>query len=90
MLFVMFMDPNSKFLRRNLWQIKVEVCKYYICVQLQLSGNFALTAKYYSPRDTSSAGHFCDATMETLSSLESAQINVVGPLLLGKRSSKLL
>ena len=33
-------------------QIQVEGCQPYICVQLQLGANFALTAKYYSPRNT--------------------------------------
>ena len=48
----------GKFVGRNLEQIQVEGCQPHICVQLQLGANFALTAKYYSPRDTSSASHF--------------------------------
>ena len=47
-----------KFVGRNIKQIQVEGCQPYICAQLQLGANFALTAKYYSPRDTSSASHF--------------------------------
>ena len=36
---------SGKFVGRNLEQIQVEGCQPYICVQLQLGANFALTAK---------------------------------------------
>ena len=38
---------------------QVKGCQPYICVQLQLGANFAMTAKYYSPKGTSSASHIC-------------------------------
>ena len=47
----------GKFVGRNLEQIQVEGCKLSVCVQLHFGANFALIAKYYSPRDTSSASH---------------------------------
>ena len=47
----------GKIVGRNLEQIHVEGCQTSVCARLQLGVNFALTAKYYSPRDTSSASH---------------------------------
>ena len=57
-------------------QILVEGCQPHICAQLQLGANFALTAKYYSPRDTSSANHIENPSAGTREN----QTNAGGPV----------
>ena len=76
---------RGKFVGRNLEQIQVEGCKTSVCVQLQLGANFALAAKYYSPRDTSSASHLTHSLRPTCHSTCPLPQRV----LLSKRTSRL-
>ena len=67
---------RGKFVERNLEQIQVERCQPYICVQLQLGANFALTAKYYSPREISSASQ---VPQQQWSSQMVCALELIGP-----------